>query len=121
MQKLETNHRSWEHNSSHTLHLSSHTPLMFHDFTDKLREWSNLIEPGEACSCHHKLCVPTARDLSNFRCDLSSHTPWEQGFTEARQTAFSVRQMFGKQLNTICQLSSRQREFAYDTFRCRCT
>ncbi len=24
-------------------------------------------------------CVPTAWDLSNLRCDLSSHAPWEQG------------------------------------------
>ncbi len=82
VQKLKTNHRSWEHNLSHTRHLSSHTSLMFRDFTDKLREWSSLIEPGHACSCHHKLLCSHGRDLSNFRCDLSSHTPWEQGFKE---------------------------------------
>ncbi len=45
-------------------HLSSHTPLMFRDFTDKLREWSNLIEPVQACSCHHKLlCSHGARSV----------------------------------------------------------
>ncbi len=33
----------------------------------------------------------------------------------------AVRRMFGKQLNTIYQLLVLQREFAYDTFRCRRT
>ncbi len=55
VQKLKTNHRLWEHNSSNTRHLLSHTPLMFRDFNDKLREWSSLLEPGQACSCHYKL------------------------------------------------------------------
>ncbi len=77
VEKLKTNHRSWEHNSSHTRHLSSHTPLMFCDFTDKLREWSDLVKP--ACVTIN-FCVPTARDLSNFQRDLSSLTLWEQGF-----------------------------------------
>ncbi len=64
VQKLETNRRSWEHNSSHTCHLSSHTPLLFRDFTDKLREWSSLIKPGQACSCHHKpFCSHGARSV----------------------------------------------------------
>ncbi len=64
VEKLKTNHRSWEHNSSHTRHLSSRTPLMFCDFTDKLQEWSNLIEPGQACLCHHKfLCSHGTRSV----------------------------------------------------------
>ncbi len=64
VQKLKTNPRSWEHNLSHTRHLSSHTPLMFRNFTDKLREWLSLIQPGQACSCHHKLlCSHNARSL----------------------------------------------------------
>ncbi len=80
VQKLKTTRRSWEHNSSHTRHLSSHTPLMFCDFTDKLREWSRMIEPGQACSCNHKLlCSHGARSVK-FQSDLSSHALWEQGF-----------------------------------------
>ncbi len=64
VEKLKKNYRSCEHNSSYTRHLSSHTPLMFCDFTNKLREWSNLIEPGQSCLCHHQLlCSHSARSV----------------------------------------------------------
>ncbi len=41
------------------------------------RAWSRLVKPARVTI---NFCVPTARDLSNFRGDLWSHAPWEQGF-----------------------------------------